>query len=79
VLHTYALLNLFTGIKSEKGRWEVTLYGKNVFNTFRVTDRSGVAASAPTNLGTILSNYRTISTTSPREFGVTARVGFGTR
>ncbi|MBU6267426.1 MAG: TonB-dependent receptor [Sphingomonadales bacterium] len=75
----YALSNLYLGVRAHDGSWEVTAYGKNLFNTFRVTDRSSLAATVGTNLGTKVSNYRVISVTDPREFGVTVRYAFGSR
>jgi iron complex outermembrane receptor protein len=75
----YTLANLYLGVRAHDGSWEVTAYGKNLFNTFRVTDRSSIAATVATNLGTKLSNYRTISTTDPREFGISLRYAFGSK
>jgi hypothetical protein len=50
-----------------------------VFNAFRVLSRDATAIGARTSAGTILSNYRVIATTDPREFGITARIAFGSR
>lgn len=75
----YALANFYAGIRAEDGGLEVSAYVKNLFNTFRVTDRSAIAATVATNLGTRLSNYRQVFTTQPREFGITARYAFGSR
>ena len=69
----YALFNLYAGVRAEDGSWEVSAYGKNLFNTLRVTDRGSVPTGVATNLGTQLSSDRVISTTEPREFGLTAR------
>ena len=75
----YALVNLFAGIRSSDRSWEIMAYGKNVFNAFRVLSRDATAIGARTSAGTILSNYRVIATTDPREFGITARIAFGSR
>ena len=75
----YALVNLYAGVRAEDGAWEVSAYARNLFNTFRVTDRSAPLAGVVTNAGTLNSNYRLISTTDPREFGITARMSFGSR
>jgi iron complex outermembrane receptor protein len=81
----YALLNLYAGVRDADGRWEVTAYGKNIFNTFRVLSRE--AGAAAINVRDTLaasttsqnSNYRLITTTAPREFGLTAKFSFGSR
>ena len=75
----YALVNLYAGVRAENGAWEISAYARNLFNTFRVTARSQPLASVATNAGTLNSNYRLISTTDPREFGLTARFSFGSR
>lgn len=75
----YALVNLYAGIRAEDRGWEITAYAKNLFNTFRVLTRDTVATGVRTSAGTVLSNYRLISTTDPREFGITARIAFGSR
>ena len=83
----YALMNLYAGVRSDDGRWEVTGYVKNLFNTFRVTSRDSSAqlvsvqtgAAAPFASSTGISNYRLVTVTDPREFGITARFAFGSR
>lgn len=75
----YALLNLYAGVRAEDGSWEVSAYGKNLFNTLRVTDRASTPAGVASNLGTLNSTYRVIGTTEPREFGITAKISFGSR
>ena len=78
-VRNYALANLYLGVRAADGRWEISAYGKNLFNTYRVTERSALAATVSTNLGTKVSNYRVIAATDPREFGVTVRYAFGSR
>lgn len=75
----YALVNLYAGVRAADGEWEVSAYARNLFNTFRVTDRTAPLASVPTNLGTLNSTYRTIFGTEPREFGIVARFAIGSR
>jgi iron complex outermembrane receptor protein len=86
-VRSYALLNLYAGVRSEEGGWEVTAYAKNITNTFRVLSRDSSAQSvralyapgtAAINAPTA-SNYRLISVTEPREFGITAKMSFGSR
>jgi iron complex outermembrane receptor protein len=76
----YGLLNLFAGVRAPDGAWEITAYGKNLTNAFRVLSRSngaeGTVLNGVTNSST---NYFAITSTQPREFGVTARFAFGSR
>jgi iron complex outermembrane receptor protein len=78
---SYALVNLFLGVRDPDGDWDVTLYGRNLFNTRRVTSRTGVAQT--TNLrdagASNGTQYVVINVTDPRELGVTLRVSFGSR
>lgn len=74
----YALVNLYAGIRTEDNRLEVTGYVKNLFNTFRVTSRDAAPQSVRTS-ATVNSNYRLVTVTEPREFGITARYAFGSR
>lgn len=77
----YGLLNLYAGVRASNGSWEIMAYGKNVANTFRVLSRSN--GPETTNVinagGPISTNYFGITSTQPREFGVTARFAFGSR
>lgn len=81
----YSQLNLYTGIRSPNGAWEVSLYGKNLLNTQRVLS----ATNGPVTTGfagvngapgvTYTSDYLEITTTPPREFGLNLRFAFGSR
>jgi iron complex outermembrane recepter protein len=85
----YALLNLYTGVRSADGAWEVSLYGKNITNTFQVLTRTNPlsttyqvlqpptfrSAAGVTQTGT----YAAITTTPPQEFGINVRFAFGSR
>lgn len=80
---SYALVNLFLGIQDSHGAWEVTAYAKNIFNTYRKLSVGGSPLGAfyvnaftqsPT---TVLGNYAAVTSTAPREFGITARFSFG--
>ena len=76
---SYAISNLYAGVRSDNGAWEITAYAKNLFNTLRVLDRSAIAASVRNVNGIPASNYRQISTNDPREFGLSFRYAFGSR
>lgn len=78
---SYALLNLYAGIRDPEGNWDVSVFAKNVTNTHRVLTRNGTTATTSlTGSGlSLVSDYYGITTTSPREFGVNLRVAFGSR
>lgn len=80
---SFALVNLFLGVRDKDSAWEVTAYAKNIFNSYRRLTTGGSALGAfyvnaftqrPT---TVLSNYAAVTSTAPREFGITARFSFG--
>ena len=85
----YGLLNLFAGLREHDGAWEISLYGKNVFDTTKVLSRTAPLVSTfqvlqPPTFRTaastsVTSTYTGISTTQPREFGLTLRVALGSR
>lgn len=76
----YGLLNLFAGVRAPDGAWEITAYGKNVTNSFRVLSRSnGVEGTSVNGRIDSSTNYFAITSTQPQEFGVTARFAFGSR
>ena len=48
---SYGLLNLYTGLRDRDGRWEVSLFVKNVFNTTKVLTRTEPLFTAYQQLG----------------------------
>lgn len=76
----YGILNLYAGVRDPDGAWDLSLYGKNITNTFRVLSRTNGPLTTNTN-GALFSytNYYGIAVTEPREFGVNLRVAFGSR
>lgn len=80
---SYGLANLYAGVRAADGVWEVAVYAKNIFDTFRVPTRGATPNITPyatfTGGGAIVTNYRTVTVTQPREFGLTARFVFGSR
>jgi len=76
----FGLLNLYVGLRDADGSWEITAYGKNITDTFRVLTRSNTRNFTQTNGAPNFStNYFGVTSTAPREFGLTARVAFGSR
>lgn len=79
----YALLNLFGGLRSTDGNWEVAAYAKNLTNTERVLSRGQSPLSTSYRNGATsasgVTTYRSITMTAPREFGLNVRYAFGSR
>jgi iron complex outermembrane receptor protein len=86
----YALVNLYAGIRDPRGYWDVGFFVKNLFNAERVLSRNANAYSVSyTNVTnafvgqprgvTGVSDYRGITMTPPREFGLNVRYSFGAR
>ncbi len=79
-----ARLNLFAGLRSDDGRWEISAFAKNIFNTQRIITygtapiRAAINTSASSTFN-YTSEYRTITVSPPREFGVSARIAIGGR
>jgi iron complex outermembrane receptor protein len=84
----YGLLNLYAGIRSNDGAWEVSLFARNVLDTDEVLNSNASAAATPytnfTNgVGTSLAGPYVTSPstmfTPMREFGLSVRYSFGSR
>jgi iron complex outermembrane receptor protein len=82
-IKAYALANLYAGVRDQDGAWELGLYVKNVFDVERVLTRNATTFTSGASVAgggvSPVSTYRGISMTAPREFGVTFRMGIGTR
>lgn len=72
----YGIFSAYAGVRDPDGAWEITAYAKNLFNTYRTLTRD---VSPQVVNGSTRSNYRLVTSTEPREFGITARVAFGSR
>jgi iron complex outermembrane recepter protein len=88
----FGLLNMYMGVRDPDGGWELSLFGKNLFNTYRVLARSNGPIATPLRGGIPLggpvtsmsnssaTNYFGIERqTDPREFGINLRMAFGSR
>ncbi len=90
----YGLLNLFGGLRSQDGAWEVSVYAKNIFDTTKLISQDDLAQFTPVTdvflrpptfsvagIGSRVysSRYAGVAVTAPREFGVTFRVALGSR
>jgi iron complex outermembrane receptor protein len=83
----YALVNLYAGLRSEDGAWEVSAFARNLFGVDRTLDRSPVAYDANGSLGQSFaqlipaggSGYFGTLVTPRREVGVSVRYAWGSR
>ncbi len=79
---SYGLLNLFAGLRDPDGAWEISLFGKNILRERQVLSvGSAVTSQTVRTPGSITyrSEYRTVSVTAPREFGLSAKIALGSR
>lgn len=84
---SHGLLNLYAGLRSEDGAWEVSLFAKNITNTYRtlsrgqtpLTTNTSANANPPIPANVFPSNYVEVTSTAPREFGLSLRYAFGSR
>lgn len=90
----YTLINLYGGLRSADNGWELTVYGKNIFNVQKILSTSstpltnsltqllfgpGGSVVGTTSYTNVSQYYGVNSYTPEREIGVTLRVAFGTR
>jgi iron complex outermembrane receptor protein len=81
----YSLLNLYAGVRSHDGAWEVSVFARNALNVQQATDISGVQVNTNTALNTTFASlnhptgYFITQTTNPREIGVNVHYAFGSR
>jgi len=88
-ISNYNTLNLYLGVRDPGGAWEAMLYGKNILDTTRLIQRNtdpgsfgftglDVMAGAPVASlgGAVVSDYREVRLTAPREIGINFRYNF---
>ncbi len=83
------IMNLYAGVRDEEAGWDFTLFVKNLFDTQQIRSISQTDAQQATSIVNTYQNnalvpgtpfdsgYRTVTTTLPREIGVTLRYRFG--
>jgi iron complex outermembrane receptor protein len=91
---SYGLLNLYAGVRSHDGAWEVSVFAKNALANDTVIDRSPIQASAnsilslpspaPQAIGYLNSfpansGYYVTQVTQPREVGINVKYAWGSR
>jgi hypothetical protein len=83
---SYTLVNVYAGLRAHDGAWEISLFARNLFNTFRATDISPLDAGAP--LSNPLADFPSLIhptgyfetlTTAPREVGINLHYAWGSR
>lgn len=69
---SFALMNLYAGVRSSDGRWDMTLWAKNALDedTVLQLDSEGVVAG-------FASGYRGVAVLPEREIGLSVRYAFG--
>jgi iron complex outermembrane receptor protein len=80
----YDLFDLFAGVRAQDGAWEISAYAKNLFNEKSELTRTQltsnlVPANASLNAQFGPSGYFLVTSTTPREVGLTVRYAFGSR
>jgi iron complex outermembrane recepter protein len=76
---SYAILDLFAGIDSEDGAWNLGFYAKNVFDKQVENFRTATLNNIYSPYQVAPGGYDVVRTSLPREIGVTARFSFGSR
>jgi iron complex outermembrane receptor protein len=79
VIGKYVMLDMFTGIRSPEGDWEVSLFAKNILNTQQIIEQDLAAAPITAGGNTFNLGYTRIGYTQPREVGLNVRYRFGSR
>ena len=79
VVPSYALLNMYLGVRDPSQKWEVSLFAKNLTDTYKVVTVGSSPVIAPAGLSTVFggTGYSTVSYTPRRQFGITVRYSFG--
>ncbi len=86
----YGLLNLYAGLRSPDGAWEISFFAKNATATKKALSRTNTPVSTlvqvlqpptfRTTVGqSVPSSYLGTTYTAPREFGLNVRYAFGSR
>lgn len=77
----YALLNLYVGARDTSGRWDLSVFVKNVTNTQAILAANGgnTVQTSATAGGIFPSSYSTVGYTPPREVGLNLHLTFGSK
>lgn len=75
----YALLNLYAGVRSPDGAWDLGLFLRNATNTGKQLSRGEDDVNLSGTIPFGDAGYRLTSYTPPRQFGISLRYAFGSR
>ena len=77
----YGLLNVFAGLRSADGAWDINLFARNLTKTSEETSRDPDSTIAAGGTSSFFGDtgYRWVSYTPPREIGISLRYAFGAR
>lgn len=68
------LLNMFVGVRTNDGKWELDVFARNLLDQRRITARGlGNGTVNALIAGVFDSGYRQVNLTNPREFGATLK------
>src|SRR5690606_37029101 len=78
-VESYALLNLYTGLRDPDGRWELSLFAKNVFDKELVLTSGAAPLSTGLRIGATSASftapYHSVTVLPERELGVSPPAG----
>jgi iron complex outermembrane receptor protein len=81
----YSLANVYAGLRSHDGAWELSLFARNAFDTNRTLDVQSVQLNNNTQLGTTFpelvrpTGYYLTQSTPRREVGINVHYAWGSR
>lgn len=79
----YVVANAYLGVRATDGKWDLSVFVKNLTDTQRVLGRgstplsTGFASLAGSQTG--ITGYRSVRVLEPREVGLTFKAAFGSR
>jgi iron complex outermembrane receptor protein len=82
---SYALFDLFAGVRAKDGAWEVSAYAKNLFKDDTELTRTQLTNNLLPSGGALATTltgqpgYFLVTNNIPREFGISVRYAFGSR
>jgi Outer membrane receptor proteins, mostly Fe transport len=82
VPEAYGLVDLFAGLRSKDGAWEISVSARNLLNDQTVLNRDSTDATfvtSPFSLFGASTGYRSISFVQRRQFQLSVRYAFGSR
>jgi iron complex outermembrane receptor protein len=81
VANSYALLNLYVGVRDPDNLWDVSLFAKNLTNTRVTLSRDFAALSEAGNVTSTFgsSGYYATTFTAPLQVGLSVRYSVGSR